>query len=287
MKFKNNLVKQLVSDYIAELTPIYNKEEAAHMVFWLTEDFFGISRTGMLLNPEKKLSESEMLTLHFAVKNLKSHVPVQYIIGKVAFLNLSLKVTGAVLIPRPETEQLVDWILQIETAPRLKILDIGTGSGCIALAIKQGMPDASVWGYDQSSEALAVAMQNAKSNELDVHFFQADIFQENIDALEPMDVIISNPPYVLQSEKYIMHANVLEYEPHSALFVPDDTPLLYYEGILKQAKLLLVSGGRIYFEINERMGQEMVVLLHSWDYKEVYLKHDLNGKPRFISGVKH
>ncbi|MHB8843032.1 MAG: N5-glutamine methyltransferase family protein, partial [Candidatus Aquicultor sp.] len=175
----------------------------------MTEDLFGISRTGMLLNPEKRLSESEMLTLHFAAKSLKSHVPVQYIIGKVAFLNLSLKVTGAVLIPRPETEQLVDWILQIETTPRLKFLDIGTGSGCIALAIKQVLADASVWGYDQSSEALAVAIQNAKSNGLEVHFFKADIFQENINELEPMDVIISNPPYVLQSEKYNMHANVL------------------------------------------------------------------------------
>ncbi|MBU3928032.1 MAG: peptide chain release factor N(5)-glutamine methyltransferase [Bacteroidetes bacterium] len=286
MKFKNNLLKQLVSDYIAELTPIYNKEEAAQMVYWLTEDFFGISRTGMILNPEKKLSESEMLTLHFAVKSLKSHVPVQYIIGKVAFLNLSLKVTRAVLIPRPETEQLVDWIMQVETTPSLKILDIGTGSGCIALALKQGLPDASVWGYDQSSEALAVAMQNAKSNGLEVLFFKADIFQAKIDELEPMDVITSNPPYVLQSEKCVMQANVLDYEPHTALFVPDDTPLLYYEGILKQAKRLLRSGGRIYFEINETKGREMVALLHSWDYEEVHLKHDLNGKPRFVSGVK-
>jgi len=285
MKFKNNLLKQLVSDCIAELMPTYKKEEAAQMVFWLTEDFFGMTKSALLLNPERRLSESEMLSLHFAVKSLKSHVPVQYIIGKVEFLNLSLQVTPVVLIPRPETEQLVDWILQIETAQGLKILDIGTGSGCIALAIKQGLPNASVWGYDQSSDALVVALQNAKSNGLDVHFFKGDIFQEKIE-LDPVDVVISNPPYVMQSEKSVMQPNVLEYEPYTALFVPDETPLLYYEGILKQAQLLLKPEGRIYFEINEAMGTEMVALLNTWDYKAVHLKHDLNGKPRFISGIK-
>jgi len=285
MKFKNNLLKQLVSDCIAELMPTYKKEEAAQMVFWLTEDFFGMTKSALLLNPERRLSESEMLSLHFAVKSLKSHVPVQYIIGKVEFINLSLQVTPVVLIPRPETEQLVDWILQIETAQGLKILDIGTGSGCIALAIKQGLPNASVWGYDQSSDALVVALQNAKSNGLDVHFFKGDIFQEKIE-LDPVDVVISNPPYVMQSEKSVMQPNVLEYEPYTALFVPDETPLLYYEGILKQAQLLLKPEGRIYFEINEAMGTEMVALLNTWDYKAVHLKHDLNGKPRFISGIK-
>jgi len=279
------LLKQLVSDCIEELMPTYKKEEAAQMVFWLTEDFFGMTKSALLLNPERRLSESEMLSLHFAVKSLKSHVPVQYIIGKVEFLNLSLQVTPVVLIPRPETEQLVDWILQIETAQGLKILDIGTGSGCIALAIKQGLPNASVWGYDQSSDALVVALQNAKSNGLDVHFFKGDIFQEKIE-LDPVDVVISNPPYVMQSEKSVMQPNVLEYEPYTALFVPDETPLLYYEGILKQAQLLLKPEGRIYFEINEAMGTEMVALLNTWDYKAVHLKHDLNGKPRFISGIK-
>ncbi|MDP2723444.1 MAG: peptide chain release factor N(5)-glutamine methyltransferase [Bacteroidales bacterium] len=276
----------MVHDYIVDLVPVYNKEEASQLVFWLTEAFFNVSRTRLALYPDQRLTESEMLKLHFAVKELKKHTPVQYIIGEVSFLNIVLKVTPAVLIPRPETEELVDWVLKKETSQNLHILDIGTGSGCIALSIKNELPHSRVRGYDQSEAALAIARENALLNDLDVNFFKADMFQEQIVGLESMDVIISNPPYVLDTEKTLMKPNVLEYEPHIALFVTNDAPLMCYEAILKQARLLLNSGGRIYFEINESMGEEMVKLMLTYGYRDVQLKSDLNNKPRFLMGVK-
>ncbi|MFA5417287.1 MAG: peptide chain release factor N(5)-glutamine methyltransferase [Bacteroidales bacterium] len=286
MLFKSNLLKEMVNDYIVDLEPAYNKEEASLLVFWLTEAFFKISRTQLVLQPDYRLTESEMLKLHFAVKELKQHTPIQYIVGEVSFLNLVLKVTPAVLIPRPETEELVDWILRIESFQHQRILDIGTGSGCIALAIKKEFPLSKVFGYDQSEAALTIARENALLNQLDVDFFKADMFQSHIIGLEPMDVIISNPPYVLEAEKALMKTNVHDYEPHTALFVANDAPLTYYEAILQQAILLLNQGGRIYFEINESMGNEMVQLMVNYGYWDVQLRNDLNNKPRFIRGVK-
>lgn len=276
----------MVHEYISELEVLYEKEEAEQLIYWLTEAFFGVSRTHLALNPKKRLSESEMLKLHFAVKELNKFKPVQYIVGEIPFLDLTLKVSPAVLIPRPETEQLVDWILHVEKDENLFVLDAGTGSGCIALALKQGMDKASVWAYDQSEDALEVARQNSELNGQQVVFFKADMLLEIDDNLLTFDIVVSNPPYVLHGERIKMLPNVLDYEPDQALFVSDDSPLVFYQGIINQSEHILKRGGRIYFEINEALGQEMVNLLRLSGYKDVQLKCDLNNRHRFISGIK-
>ncbi len=286
MKFKDNLLKNMMAMYVDALIPQYGLEESVQLVHWLVEDFFGATRTQLTLNPGWRLTESEMLKLHWAVKDLLNNRPVQYILGKVSFFDLVLKVTPEVLIPRPETEELVDWILVSETEVDLSFLDAGTGSGCIALALKKQRPHARVLAYDKSLSALKVATENAGSHGLEVVFFEADMCEESLPFENQMDVIISNPPYVLNSEQALMQANVLENEPHVALFVEDETPLFFYEGILKQAARHLKTGGRIYFEINEKMGEKMLNLLGQHGYVNTELKSDLRGKPRFVRGMK-
>jgi len=286
MKFKDNLLKNMMAMYVDALIPRYGLEESVQLVHWLVEDFFGASKTQLTLNPGWRLTESEMLKLHWAVKDLKNNRPVQYILGKVHFFNLVLKVTPEVLIPRPETEELVDWVLTKEVEEQLSFLDAGTGSGCIALALKKHRPNAGVLAYDKSASALEVAGENARINGLEVVFFEADMCDENLPVERHFDVMISNPPYVMFSEQALMQANVLENEPHGALFVDDDSPLVFYEGILKQAARHLKTGGRIYFEINEQLGKEMLSLLRQHGFVKTELKHDLRGKPRFVGGVK-
>ncbi len=286
MKFKDNLLTHMIDSYIADLENYYEREEATTMIYWLVEDFFGATRTRIAMTPDWRLSESEMLKLHFANKELKRYKPVQYIVGKVPFMNLTLQVTPDVLIPRPETEQLVDWMMKMERKKDLSVLDAGTGSGCIALALKQGWPESKVCAYDKSEKAIEVAKSNAEFNSLEVSFFVADMNQALVSSQSSFDVIVSNPPYVLQSEQSLMQPNVLDYEPHSALFVSDENPLHFYRAILNQSSSGLLKGGRIYFEINEQLGNEMVVLLENMNFVDIQLQNDLNRKPRFIRAVK-
>ncbi len=286
MKFKDNLLKNMMAMYVDALIPQYGRGEAVQLVNWLVEDFFGASKTRLAIKPNWRLSESEMLTLHWAVKDLINNRPVQYILGKVSFFDLILKVSPAVLIPRPETEELVDWILTRETDRMFSILEAGTGSGCIALALKKHRPEAQVLAYDKSVAALEVATENSRLLGLQVVFFEADMHEPELPIGQKVDVLVSNPPYVLLGEKAMMQANVLDYEPHVALFVEDTRPLFFYEGILKQAANHLNTGGRIYFEINENMGEEMLILLGKHGFVNTELKSDLRGKSRFISGIK-
>jgi len=272
MKFKDNLLKNMMVMYVETLIPQFGRDESDQLQ--------------LAVNPGWRLSESEMLKLHWAVKDLKNNRPVQYILGKVHFLDLELKVSQEVLIPRPETEELVDWILTRETGEQLTLLDAGTGSGCIALTVKKHRPNADVLAYDKSTSALEVAGENARINGLEVDFFEADMCNDTLPIEKQLDVIVSNPPYVMLSEQALMQANVLENEPHVALFVDDDTPLVFYEGILKQAAMYLKAGGRIYFEINEQLGEEMLNLLGQHGFIKTELKHDLRGKLRFVTGIK-
>ncbi len=285
MKFSSNLLKKLVLESIDDLSKIYPSEEAKSLVYWIIEAFFGVTRIQLSMSPDKRLSESEMLKLLFAIKELKNHKPVQYIVGQVPFCGLNIKVSPDVLIPRQETEQLVDWVIESEKSPK-KIVDVCSGSGCIALGIKRFFLEAEVLGFDISSAAVDLATENAKENHLEVSFFKESVFSQSVIQLSEIDFLISNPPYVLEREKSEMQPNVLDYEPHLALFVENNEPLRFYDAILKQSESYLKKGGRVYFEINEVLGDDMVALCVDYGFHDIELKNDLNNKPRFIRARK-
>jgi len=213
---------------------------------------------------------------------LKNFEPIQYILGETEFYGLKLAVNPFVLIPRPETEELVQWIIKSQLPENCKILDIGTGSGCIALALKNELKNAEVFGTDISENALVVARQNAIKNNLDVDFFQADILKwEKID-WKTFDVIVSNPPYIRESEKKLIHPNVINHEPASALFVADSNPLVFYRSIAIFAKKQLSGNGLLFFEINENLGSEMKKMLICFGFSEIEIRKDINRKNRMV-----
>ena len=288
MNIRTNLLKGIKSQYLRELTPIYGEEEANSMLNILISHFFNLSRVEQSLQPDFRLTETEILKLHFAVKELKKEKPVQYITGEAEFAGLTIKVTPQVLIPRPETEEMVEKIVAENTGKDdLKILDIGTGSGCIALALKKKLPESSVVAVDVSAEALKTADKNRLLNDVDVSFLQMDILDRNLwNRLGKFKIIVSNPPYVTESDKGQMQNNVLKHEPHLALFVPDDNPLIFYQAITEFASIHLIKTGRLWFEINERYGNEVAELLKNSGFGAVTLHRDMHGKARFVSCKK-
>lgn len=288
MQWKTNKLKDLRDQYAEELYQIYDKEEADTMLTMLIERFFQFSRTDLALNPDHRLSESEILRFHFAVKDLKKQKPIQYILKHVDFLNTRIMVDESVLIPRPETEEMVQHIIKQEKSDeKLKILDIGTGSGCIAISLAKNLDNAEVTGIDISENALKVASKNIFVNEVMVHFKEFNILDPDAgEDIGEFDVIVSNPPYVTEADKSQMKENVLKYEPHEALFVTDNDPLLFYMAILYFAGELLIPGGRIYLEINEKFGQEVLQTLKKNGYQLVKIHQDIHGKDRFVSGIK-
>lgn len=292
MEIRNNLLAYLKKKYLRDLLDFYNEREAGQLLTILIEHYFGITRNELIVNPGYRLSESEILKLHMAVKELKQYKPVQYITGVVEFHVLKLKVSPDVLIPRPETEELVQLIADRETGKGLVVLDVGTGSGCIAIGLSSLLNEANVHATDIFAPAVSIARKNAATNNQDVIFHIHDILNneesisDNNGKRIMFDVIVSNPPYVTQEDKKKMHVNVIDYEPHNALFVPYDSPLLYYQAILKFSEKSIKSGGRIYFEINESLGDSMLSLLNIYGYVNQSLSKDLSGKNRFITGVK-
>ncbi len=288
MQWKSNKLTDLREQYAEELYRFYEKHEADTMLMLLIRSFFGLSRSDLALNPGYRLSESEMLKLHFAVKELKTFKPIQYIIKETDFMNVRLKVNESVLIPRPETEEMITMIVSREKKKNLKILDIGTGSGCIAIALAKNLESPEVWGIDISEKALETAAENAALNQANIHL-------QLLNILDPpgnyftgkFDVIVSNPPYVTEEDKKLMHENVIRFEPHEALFVPGEDPLLFYRAIIYFAGDYLREDGRIYLEINEKYGQEVAGLLSSQGYSKVELFKDIHGKERFVAGVKN
>lgn len=287
MQWTTNKLVDLKRLYSEELYQLYDKTEADTFLNILIRSFFGLSRTDLVINADFRLSESEMLKLHFAIKDLKKFKPIQYIIRKTDFLNTRLMVNDSVLIPRPETEELVDLIIENENQPNLRVLDIGTGSGCIAIALKKNLTDANIFGIDISKEALNTASKNAFVNEVLLHFVHMDILApQSFPDFQELDVIVSNPPYVTLAEKAEMKENVLRYEPHEALFVDNNDPLLFYKAILYFAVENLKSSGRIYLEINESFGDEVVNLFAKSSFTKLMLHKDINGKDRFVSAVK-
>ena len=265
-----------------ELQILYTEAEIDSFIRLIFKHLRGYTLTDLVLRRDEKLTLQEEIVIREITKRLLNLEPIQYIQGHTEFAGMDILVNPSVLIPRPETEELMDWVRQSERAAG-KALDMGTGSGCIALAVKKFNPETEVFGCDISSAALNTAEQNAKQNHLTVQFFKADILKwESFPWPGKFDLIISNPPYVTMSERKSMQHNVLDFEPHGALFVPNENPLMYYEAIIRFAKTWLHSAGSLYFEINEMFGMELSVLLKNHHFRRVELKKDLQGKARMI-----
>ncbi|NCC72914.1 MAG: peptide chain release factor N(5)-glutamine methyltransferase [Sphingobacteriia bacterium] len=280
-------MRDIRETYLKELKKLYPENESAAFLDLIIEKRLGINRLKRLSFPDLRISESEILKIHFDVRELKKHRPIQYILGESQFLDLKLLVNENVLIPRPETEELALWIVENEKSKKnLFILDIGTGSGCIALSLKQLIPESKIWACDLCEEALKVASQNATKHHLEVNFFRMNILQEvTPDLLPPLDIIVSNPPYVTEAEKAQMQFNVLGFEPPCALFVKDEDPLVYYRSICSLAASKLKPGGRLYFEINQQYGKEVTDIMKSVGFKYPVVKKDIFEKNRMVSAT--
>jgi release factor glutamine methyltransferase len=263
---------------------LYEEREAANIAHIVMESLTGMSKLDRIVNKTNLLTPEQNQRLKAAIEALLRKEPVQYITGSTWFYGMELNVNNQVLIPRPETEELVEWMVNDATGRSgLTILDVGTGSGAIPLALKRSLPDAAVMAIDISSGALEVASGNAAKWKLDVHFQQMDALDPlQLATLPNFDLVVSNPPYITQSEKTGMQEQVLAYEPSLALFVPDNDPLLFYRHIAQMARQKLKAGGALYFEINEALGKEVVELLKALQFKEVILKQDMFGKDRMV-----
>lgn len=285
-----------------DLDALYGKEEVSSFFVLIIEHYYKITRLQLALDSSLSITKEEQTFFFNALIALKEEKPIQYILGQTAFYGLPFKVNEHTLIPRPETEELVSWVIEImklrlqniedskEKDIVLNVLDIGTGSGCIAVALAKNIPNSKVYALDVSAEALKMAKQNAALNTVNVNFVKADIL--NFEIKDPkfndlkFDIIISNPPYVRNKEKKEMKANVLNNEPHLALFVGDDNPLLFYKKITEFAKEKLKPNGELFFEINEYLGEETTALIKDYNFINIELKKDIFGKCRMLRGNK-
>ena len=272
------------------MVEIHDEKERQAVADEVLFRFFDIGRDRRVAFPERRLSESEIIRLKGAANRLNRGMPVQYITGVSDFMDYVINVRPGVLIPRPETEELVFWMLpvlnemQASGKEHLEILDIGTGSGCIAIALAGKYPDEKVFASDISKQSLEIAKYNALYNNILVDFVEDDILSGCNDLFpdSSLDCVVSNPPYVLVSEKAEMAANVLEHEPADALFVPDDDPLLYYRKIAAKSHKWLQNDGYLFFEINEKFAEKCRDMILSVGFSEVIIKKDIHGKDRFI-----
>lgn len=289
MKVPSNKIGDIRSYYAQQLFKFYDERETETLIFMLLEDYAGVSKSEIIINPELTINESELLNIHFAVKDLKNYKPIQYILGKTEFYGIPILVNSAVLIPRPETEELVDWIIQdTKKDQESTMLDIGTGSGCIAIALKNALPMATIYAIDSSPNALDIANQNALMNQADITISQVDFLAKNAwKNLGQYDVIVSNPPYVRNMEKKDMKKNVLNYEPESALYVDDNNPLIFYKNIAEFGLDHLKINGSLYCEINQYLGEDTVKVFESYGFEDIQLKKDFKGNDRFIKAVKN
>lgn len=291
MRIASNKIKDIIRFFREELKDIYEKEELEIIIGYCFEEYLDIKRSEFTLIGNETVSESELLQFNFAVKALKTNQPIQYVLGKSDFYGLKFKVNEHVLIPRPETEELVDLIIKefkvSDFKSPISILDVGTGSGCIPIALKKNLSNTSLYAVDISKAALEVAQQNAEINVVEVNFILDDILNPNNQELSAInyDIIVSNPPYICISEKEQMQKNVLDHEPHLALFVSDNDPLLFYKAIVDFAIKKLNPHGKIYFEINYMYGEELKQLLESKGFKNVLLLKDINNKNRILRGT--
>ena len=283
-------LKDLQNTFHKELDLLYGKEEVDSFFFMLAESYYKVSRLQLAMEPQFSLENYDAIL--GALELLKKHQPIQYILGYTEFYGLPFQVNEHTLIPRPETEELVAWTLNHQpptTNHQLRILDVGTGSGCIAISLAKHLPNAKVYALDVSGEALKIAKENAGLNKVHIEFIEADILNSetwNSDFKDlNFDIIVSNPPYVREQEKQHMKPNVLDNEPHLALFVKDEDPLLFYKAITRFAIDKLSKNGRLFFEINEYLGSDMIQLLVKNQFANIELKQDMFKKDRMIKGV--
>jgi release factor glutamine methyltransferase len=288
MFLPSNNVFDIVKHMQLELAGLYDKEVIRSFWFMLLEEYCGLKKTAILANHESCISESEMLKVHFAIKELKKYKPIQHILGKAWFYDLEFKVSPDVLIPRPETEELVEWIIKENSSKeKLTILDIGTGSGCIAIALAKNLTNASVFAVDISDAALQIACENAEKTGCNVSFHKMDVLNDrDWPENRTFDIIVSNPPYVRLSEKAGMKPNVTLFDPDLALYVSDEDPFLFYREILRFAKLVMDNDGTVYFEINESLGNETLKLAREMGFINIELRKDINGKDRMLKCTK-
>jgi len=288
MTVKLLTLKDIRNYLLLELSDLYSEQESASISDIIISKVFNIGRSAYLLNRDEITANIKKMELvNRYCRELKTGKPVQYVTGETLFYNCIIRVNKGVLIPRPETEELADLIVKENRGFEGRITDIGTGSGCIAIALAANFPLAKVTGIDISSGAIKTAVKNALLNKVMVSFIKADLFNIAPPETHNTDILVSNPPYVLDSEKQFMKKNVLDFEPGRALFVPDNDPLRFYRGILISANQILKPGGTLYFEINEAMGRPVHELLESHGYYAIKVMQDINGKDRIVKGRKY
>ena len=276
-------IKEYRNQFIQALSSMYGEGEAESFFYLILEEKQQLKRIDLALHPDLVFSEEEIWVWNSILEQLKLEIPIQYLLGKTSFYGLDFEVNENVLIPRPETEELVDWIvsnvLKNGRSKSIKILDIGTGSGCIAVSLAKNLPNAEVFAIDVSEKALATAQKNAERNEIEVTFIEQNIL-EVLDLGQEFDIIVSNPPYVRNLEKEEIKKNVLDNEPHLALFVEDDDALIFYRKIAELAQKNLSNSGQLYFEINQYLGKEMISLLEELNFKDIELRKDIYENDR-------
>ena len=278
-------MQQTIQTIRRDLNGLYTSSEISVLTRLILEEVCSTSFAGIATDKINHLSGFQTRKMEDILSRLKRGEPHQYVMGKTSFYGMAFRVTSDVLIPRPETEELVEWILTENRSENPTVLDIGTGSGCIAVALAKKIPAAEVWAWDISDNALKIAAGNAEINHVTVHFSRQDILQ-SITAGMTYDIVVSNPPYVMESEAADMERTVLDFEPHEALFVPDFNPLLFYERIADAAFAMLNDGGRLYFEINRSKGPEIVEMLEGRGFVEIELRKDISGNDRMIRADK-
>ena len=279
MRIPSNRIKDIKRFAINELKDIYSENEIKIMISQLISHFTSFDNIQQLISEDKTVLESDLLKLNFAIKDLKHNKPLQYIIGYSEFYNLRIGLRNKVLIPRGETEELVDLIIK-ENKDRegLKIIDLCTGSGAIALALKKNIPSANVWAVDNDINAINQARENSQTLGIDINILEQDILKQGF-TTEKFDIIVSNPPYVMEKEKQLMKENVLDYEPYQALFVEDNNPLIFYKAIERFSQTNLNPKGKVYLEINENLSKQTSDLFKSGNVEE---REDINSKDRFV-----
>lgn len=280
------LVKNYKSIFIQILLSLYDEAEIESFFYIILENKHKLKRIDLALNPDLQFSDYEIEVWNSILEKLKLEIPIQYILGSTFFFGMEFEVNENVLIPRPETEELVEWILKENSNnktpnSKLQLLDIGTGSGCISITLAKKLPNAEVFAIDISDKALKIAQKNAEINGVNVIFIQKNIL-ETEDLLDTFDIIVSNPPYVRNLEKHEIKKNVLDNEPHLALFVDDDDALVFYRKIAELAQKNLSENGQLYFEINQYLGKETMDLLQQMNFKNIQLKQDIYGNDRMI-----
>ena len=279
-------IQEAYTQLMYQLFELYDDREAANIADWTIEHITGFKRIDRITNKQFPLSISQQELLKTYTEELLQHKPVQYVLNEAWFAGMQFYVDENVLIPRPETEELVGWIVDESQKSKVKsqkVLDIGTGSGCIPVALKKKLPELDVYALDVSEDALNVAKKNASEQKATITFFQTDILDKSKwNSLPKFDIIVSNPPYIKQSEEKEMRGNVLIHEPHLALFVPDEDALLFYKTIAEFGLQHLNKDGRLYFEINEIMGNKVKELLEQKSYSNIEVKKDMQGKDRMV-----